>query len=151
MKTATMVDGVLNWKFFIFWRINCRIIIQIGDGINIECDEHGASKWYAQNRRWIFLLYNTRVHECQVVLSSHDATQNQVMITYINFYDTELRSEKLSRFKTCSHLFLENVWTDGSKFQSECHAGQRTVTWKSKTKYLICKEENIALHLQTQN
>jgi hypothetical protein len=43
----------------------------------------------------MFLLYNTRVHERQVVLSSHDATQNQVMITYINFYDTELRSEKV--------------------------------------------------------
>jgi hypothetical protein len=43
----------------------------------------------------MFLLYNTRVHECQVVLSSRDATQNQVTITYINFYNTELRSEKV--------------------------------------------------------
>jgi hypothetical protein len=27
--------------------------------------------------------------------SSHDATLNQVMIAYINFYDTELRSDKV--------------------------------------------------------
>jgi len=57
----------------------------------------------------MFLLYNTRVHECQAVLSSHDATQNQVMITYINFYGSELRSEKfvtIQNKQSVSHLFL---------------------------------------------
>lgn len=68
------------------------------------------------------------------MLSSHDATQNQVMITYIKFYDAELRSEKVVTIQNMQSVTYFVKKCGQTAVSSNQNAMQVSVHFREKVK-----------------